>query len=180
MKCPICKINKSKTIETEEKLFVEKCIECEGVWIQASNYWRWIENHEGTPEKEAKTTREVIETKKPKFCPECNHFLTKYKVGHGVSFSLDRCGHCNGVWLDKNEWEELKERNLHDEIHFVFTQEWQKSVQVEYSKNYFDKVYRERFGDSYEKIKEIREWVYGKPNSSEILAFLSDHDPYKV
>jgi hypothetical protein len=51
--------------------------------------------------------------------------MTKYKVGHGFRFTIDR-SLTGGAWLDAGEWEALRGRNFRDEIHFIFTDPWQR------------------------------------------------------
>ena len=54
-------------------------------------------------------TFEVKDVQGAKICPECGRILLKYKVGHGLDFFVDHCSGCGGIWLDKNEWNALKE-----------------------------------------------------------------------
>jgi Zn-finger nucleic acid-binding protein len=81
-----------------------------------------------------------------KLCPECGRILIKYGVGHGMNFTLDQCGHCLGIWFDKNEWVSLKQRNLHDEVHKVFTASWQTQARKEERKRNLERIYLNRFG----------------------------------
>lgn len=100
-------------------------------------------------------------------------------MGSKINFYIDRCGHCNGVWLDKNEWEVLKAADLHDEINRIFTSPWQQRIADETAASKMDAFYLEKFGaDDYEKIREIRGWLVGHPERSMLLAFLMDDDPY--
>ena len=56
-----------------------------------------------------------------KLCPESGRILARYKILPDTEFYLDRCGHCNGIWFDKNEWDALVEHNLHDNVNEFFT-----------------------------------------------------------
>lgn len=29
--------------------------------------------------------------------------LIKYEVGRDLNFTLEQCGHCHGIWFDKNQ-----------------------------------------------------------------------------
>ena len=92
---------------------------------------------------------------------------------------MDRCNNCNGVWLDKNEWESLKAADLHDEINKVFTKPWQQHIDDETSASKLDSMYLKKFGESdYQKIKEIRKWLQDNPNRNVLIAFLLDKDPF--
>src|SRR5207244_2897796 len=82
----------------------------------------------------------------PKLCPDCGHILLPYHVGHALNFTLDHCGHCGGTWFDKNEWEILKSRNLHDDIHFIFSHVWQAEVFHEERRQAHERLLLEKFG----------------------------------
>jgi Zn-finger nucleic acid-binding protein len=57
--------------------------------------------------------------------------MTKARVGRKLEFYIDRCSHCHGTWLDKNEWENLRQMDLHHQIHYIFSNAWQFSVRKE-------------------------------------------------
>jgi Zn-finger nucleic acid-binding protein len=41
-------------------------------------------------------------------CPECEtHMLVQNVAYAGDAVEIDRCGHCGGIWLDKNEMEKI-------------------------------------------------------------------------
>lgn len=179
--CPVCKTTHLHSVLIEQALPVLFCGSCEGVWLRANEYARWLRSQ--TPgsfdESKASEYSPVTEGKSARVCPDCGHFLRNYKVGAKVKFHIDRCNHCNGVWLDKNEWEALKAADLHDEINKIFTSPWQQRIVDESTAGKLDMLYLEKFGAAdYEKIKEIREWLRDHPNRNMLLAFLMDDDPY--
>jgi hypothetical protein len=51
-----------------------------------------------------------------RICPECGIILARYRIGHGMSFQLDYCRRCNGVWFDRQEWDDVraKKRSRND------------------------------------------------------------------
>ena len=49
----------------------------------------------------------------------------------GALLRLDHCQGCKGIWLDRNEWEALKKRNLHDDPNTMFTSFWQNERRTE-------------------------------------------------
>lgn len=107
--------------------------------------------------------------------------MVKYLVGRGLPFTIDHCHGCKGIWLDGNEWEALKKRNLHDDLNLMFTSFWQKEAQRQARKKKMEGIYVDRFGaDDYTEIKRIRYWLETKTNREELLAFLIDKDPYEV
>ena len=72
--------------------------------------------------------------------------MVKYLVGRGLPFTIDHCHGCKGIWLDGNEWEALKKRNLHDDLNLMFTSFWQKEAQREARKKKMEEIYVDRFG----------------------------------
>ena len=121
----------------------------------------------------------MSENKRAGICPDCGHFSRKYKVGTKIDFYVDCCGHCNGVWLDKKEWEVLKAEDLHDEINMIFTSPWQRRIADEATAGKLDTLCLEKFGAvDYEKVKGIRAWLQDHPNRNTLITFLIEKDPF--
>lgn len=185
-KCPVCKNAILQPAQLDNDFPVMTCASCGGSWIRANEYAIWLRSQtpgsfDETKTKEASLRFPVTESGSAAICPDCGHFLRKYQIGSMISFHLDRCNHCNGVWLDRNEWQILKTADLHDEINQMFTNPWQRHIQDDLTFSKFDAMYLERFGQSdYQKIKEIRKWLQENPNRNTLLAFLLDKDPYSV
>ena len=183
MNCPVCKTSELISTELEPELSALQCSVCNGHWISGRNYWRWLEEHsEDLPERVHEDERLALaEPGKPIDCPECRFRMVKYLVGRGLNFTVDHCHGCKGIWLDGNEWEALKKRNLHDDLNLMFTSFWQNEAQREARKKKMEEIYVDRFGaDDYTEIKRIRYWLDTKTNREELLAFLIDKDPYEV
>ena len=184
--CPMCKQAQLKLSHHEDQPPVSECHACGGAWLRANEYARWLQTQ--TPGKyrleraeDAVQRNPVMESNKAAVCPDCGHFLRKYRVASNIHFHLDRCGNCNGVWLDRNEWQVLKSVDLQDEINQVFTQPWQKQIEDEISAQKFEKIYQERFGsEDYQKVREIRNWLEEHPNRNALIAYLLDKDPYSA
>ena len=174
--CPGCKEEGLSQYELEENLHSSRCGKCSGVWVSSSQYEQWLKHHGANlPEKPADESvkLESTETHGAKFCPECKYILLKYKVGHNVGFSLNRCGHCGGVWFDKNEWEIMKSRSLNDDVHLVFSEAWQSAVRAEEHKNAVDEILRKQIGDEdLKEVQRIKTWLQSHPKSSELYAYL--------
>jgi Zn-finger nucleic acid-binding protein len=183
MNCPVCKTSQLFSAELDLNLTSLKCPDCGGDWIHGAEYWKWLEKHGPSPPE--RTVQDevlsLIEPDKYLDCPECRFRMHKYVVGHGLSFTLDHCDGCKGIWLDRNEWEALKKRNLHDDINSMLTSFWQTQAQKEPRKKHLEQVYIRRFGaDNYEEIKRIRAWLETCQNKQGLLAYLTDNDPYDV
>jgi Zn-finger nucleic acid-binding protein len=184
MICPVCKHSLSQHSLLESNLPAYQCENCGGIWISAQEYMRWLKQQKTVlPER---PTEDVVniptwDTPQLKICPTCKHFLIRYRVLPNVQFYLDRCGNCNGVWLDKNEWEVLVEHNLHDKVNQFFTQPWQTKVREEETHAMLDKMYQEKFKpEDYAKLKEVRVWLKDHPQRSMLLAYLQADNPYKI
>ena len=143
MKCLVCNSEAIFEKVVEEKLKVKECKNCGGQWLPSSQYYPWLEHHDQIlPELQySDITYEVNDSQNAKICPDCGRILLRFKVGHGLQFSLDHCSNCNGVWFDKNEWKALVDRNLHDELPRIFSTEWQRHIRKEERAKYFDEVY---------------------------------------
>ena len=154
-----------------------------GHWISHGDYMAWIQaKGEILPEKtDCEVDLDFEDTGKARICPECGRILIKYHVGHGLSFQVDHCPGCGGVWLEKNEWEALERKNLHDEIHRIFSAHWQKGILEENLKSRFTDIYTKRFGpEGYDKARDFRAWLDRQENRAEIIAYLEAADPYKL
>jgi Zn-finger nucleic acid-binding protein len=150
------------------------------MWIRGIEYWGWIERRgHNLPEiKDVPVDLPLAETEHPIDCPECRWRMVKYSVGHGVGFALDHCHGCKGIWLDMNEWEILKRRNLHDDLHSILTSFWQSEALKEDRRKRFEQRYIGKFGaEDYDEIKRVRAWLWAHPKKSELMAFLTDEDP---
>ncbi len=181
MDCPSCKTGLLVDKTLEENLRAEQCSDCGGCWLSSEAYQRWLDGHGPTlPEKPySEVSFDVVDSSLAKLCPACGRMLLKFKVGHGIDFHLDRCGGCNGVWLDRNEWEVLASRNLHDEVHSIFTTYWQQQVRGDELRASMTRRYQGRFGtEDYQEIRRIRAWLDGHPLRPALLAYLNDLDPY--
>jgi hypothetical protein len=107
-------------------------------------------------------------------CPESGTLMTRFKVGHGFPFAIDR-SITGGVWLDGGEWEALRHRNFHDEIHLVFTAPWQKQVRTERAQATYEATLRSALGDDLlDRLTALRAELLDHPNKSLALAYLAE------
>jgi Zn-finger nucleic acid-binding protein len=167
----------------EKGLPVNQCSHCNGIWISANQYLAWVKagGPKGVKSAGTKSTLPVLDTEDVKICPECNCLMARYKVWPDISFRLDFCGQCNGVWFDRNEWEILVERGLHGMVNMFFSRPWQKRIRDVETRKVLDDVYQKKFGtENYARIKEIRAWLEKNPQRHRLLAFLNSRNPYGV
>ena len=76
------------------------------------------------------------ETKKAMLCTESSAIMTKFYIFSDIEHKLDWSE--KGIWLDKGEWELLKEKGVADKLNQIFTDEYQKSIREEKAKNTFE------------------------------------------
>jgi Zn-finger nucleic acid-binding protein len=167
----------------EPNLSSFNCANCDGDWIRGKEYWNWIERRGTKPAKGISEDENLslAEPGVPIDCPECSFRMVKYLVGHGLDFTVDHCAGCKGLWLDRNEWKALRKRNLHDDLHAMLTSFWQAGAQRERRKKHLEQINLDRFGEEdYAEIKRIRHWLDSKTNREQLIAYLTDRDPYDV
>lgn len=182
MNCPVCKTPSLQPDQLLEGLPAQRCTTCAGQFISSTAYWAWLKSQTlepGIPLDDTDASR--VEAGQARICPDCGHLLMRTRVWPNVNFQLDSCGHCNGIWLDRDEWHTLQAHHLHNRINLFITRPWQEKLrQIEAGKR-FDAMYLERFGaEDYARIKEIRAWLNDHPRRQALLAFLADPDPYKA
>ena len=182
MKCPVCFSPTLKPIQLDSHLKALYCHNCEGKWLSAADYWDWLDKHGDTlPEKEPESLPiETADVQRAKLCPRCRRIMLRYQVGHGLTFALDQCDNCNGFWFDANEWEALRECNLHDEVHLIFSAPWQAQLRKTESRQFLESLYAQSFKDDYEKTKHIKAWIDQHPEKDMIQGYLTSADPYST
>lgn len=183
LKCPVCKTAELNATKQETGLTFFNCPSCQGNWLRGAEYWRWLEEHKPSLPGELDRTQglTVAEPGLHIDCPECRFRMVKYLVGRGFSFTIDHCHGCKGVWLDRNEWESLKQHKLHDDLNSMFTSFWQDEAQKEARKRRLEQIYISRFGaEDYAEIERIRVWLAQRQNKAELIAYLIDKDPFDV
>ncbi len=142
-----------RRVTLDDGLSAWKCPGSGGHWISGDEYRAWLERHGPRlpvkPAAEGFDVRETSGAARARLCPETGRLLTRYRVGRGLSFALDFSAATGGVWLDKDEWQALKSRNLHDEIHLIFTAAWQQQISDEEREAELLRQFERRIGLSF-------------------------------
>lgn len=108
-------------------------------------------------------------------CPESGALLTRYRVSQGAEFSVDRSPITGGIWLDSGEWEALAARNLHVEMHHIFTAAYQFRVRSSEFEEHLEAQFTRRIGEAnFDKVKAFRDWMLAQENTRDILCYLED------
>jgi Zn-finger nucleic acid-binding protein len=174
--CPACGENPLRTRVLEAPAFrAEACERCGGMWVSEPSYRDWMAQRPHQ-EKDAQAELPVIEPNEVPMlrkCPACASILGRYRVGHGVPFTIDRCYHCRGVWLDRHEWDVLRARDLVSDLYAIFTDEWQSEIRRR-ERDEKEEAYRRRVlgDDGVERLNGFIAWANGHPKRHLILGLL--------
>ncbi len=175
MKSPVGSKKALASTQLEDGLMAYRCPESGGHYISAVSYMRWLSNQPARLPQlppDGEDMHECIETSSAKLCPETGTIMSRYQVGHGFSFTVDR-SITGGIWLDAGEWEALRRRNFHDEIHYIFTQPWQSNVLEQERATSARKRLEERLGvELLGRVDALKSEIAGSPHREQILAYL--------
>ena len=176
MKCTSCGKGVLGHSYLEPQLPCYNCSNCGGNLLMLSDFLRWKENNEPTTDKVAV---EAQETSKAMTCPKTGMLMTKYKISKDIEHRLDLSPSISAVWIDKGEWELLKEKGLANNLNSIFTDHWQEDIRSGESSDIMSAIYKRKFGNHYEDIKAFRELITDKEYRSQAIAYLMAEDPYK-
>lgn len=161
----------------EENLIAYRCPESSGHYITLQDYWSWLKKQPSRLEHlppAPETCPEAIEPREARICPESGTIMIRYKVGHGFPFTIDR-SITGGVWFDAGEWEALRTRNFHDEIHLVFTAPWQNAIMLAAAEDVHQNMLTNRLGENlFQQLADLKELLKDHPHRELALAFLNN------
>jgi len=175
MKSPVGSRQELHAVQLEKGLLAYRCPETGGHYIPASAYMQWLGEQPARlpqlpPTPGIAAPRE--EKHRAYICPESGTIMIRFKVGHGFKFTVDR-SITGGIWLDSGEWEALKSRNFHDEIHFIFTDPWQNAIRKDEVAAGNRTRLEERLGTEFlGRIDGLKDEILQNPHREEILAYL--------
>lgn len=160
--------------ELAEGLPARLCSACHGALLALDDYRAWRQSPP-TPSADTAAVPEVGEDSgKARCCPSCGALMSRYRVAPASNFRLDRCNHCQLVWLDGGEWSALVEAGLIDRLDSILADAWQKRVLAEESRLRREASLRQRLGgDVVDELQRIQSWLQSRPNGRELLALLS-------
>ncbi|MFL5806535.1 MAG: hypothetical protein ACJ8CR_33010 [Roseiflexaceae bacterium] len=179
----MCRSHPLSPTQLDPTLPAQSCAACGGVWISSTNYWAWLDQRPDAPaiSNTADDAQAVAGDAQAKRCPGCGYLQLRYRIALDLPFVLDQCGHCNSFWLDQGEWATLRQRGLHNQLHKVTTDAWQRKLRQETSRRAWQAIYTEKFGaDDYAEIRRIKAWLSQHPARQMLLAYLAHDDPYII
>jgi Zn-finger nucleic acid-binding protein len=111
MKCPNCKNNLSEKI-TIGAVTIDKCSSCGGTWFEGDEL-RKVKDEKAADAKWFdfdlwKDQSSFKAGEVDRICPLDNTKLFKLNYDSS-SIEIDACKECNGIWLDKGEFEKIIE-----------------------------------------------------------------------
>lgn len=166
-------------VEIEPGLQVYTCPKSGGIWIPLQNFLEWKEHRKdfGSPLPPGYVAQIADDShSRILICPESGRLLLRYRVGHGLNFHVDRSPATGGVWLDKGEWEALRNIGLHAELNLIFTASYQRQIRTTEYEETLDRAFASRIGeDDFQKVVAFKKWLAGHPRRRDIHCYLQ-HD----
>lgn len=152
------------TGELVDGLNASSCPICQGSWVESDDYQRWQATHAEPSlkiENLAVPISQDVDYQPSRYdnraglCPNCGLYLVRGRINlKKVSFFLERCPGCKGVWCDQGEWSVLDELGLSAYIPVLFTDDWQSKVRSAESE------FRERLATAEKLGPEIAEKLF--------------------
>ena len=180
MKCTSCKLGELNPSFIEGQFRAHTCSNCNGNWILIEDYVAWKErNPQFSFDEDLQC--EIDETKQAILCPVTGTIMRKLRLSTNTEHRIDYSASVGGVWLDKGEWELLKNENLAGSLNAVLTAHWQRNIRINSTKENFAEIYQDKFGEeTYQKLKEFRNWLENQEHKSDLRAYLLAEDPYSA
>jgi Zn-finger nucleic acid-binding protein len=159
----------------EPALETERCATCEGHWITSARYFAFLAE---VPAELPSPAIDPAAADSPamKRCPSCMKFMHYYRVGHGLAFGIDKCNTCGGVWLNKGEWETLKQAGISRQLHAISSDVWQADVHEQTRAAAELAAMERRLGAAdFAELRRVGQWLKDHPHRLEMLAYLQRH-----
>lgn len=175
MHCTACKNVRLEPKEIEPGLIAAVCPKCEGAMVSLMNYRFWADKYSSLVGHEQLPTMDVPDEQPGvRACPKCSRLMIKYQMGPQSSHKIDLCGTCDEAWLDKGEWQLLKNLDLHGKLPKIFTEAWQRNIRKARQENFQKERYEKLIGaDDFAKVNEFKQWLYQHPHKEDIKQFIS-------
>ena len=114
MICPFCSTKLTELKSTTA--LIDICLNCKGMWFDSGEFVDFVrtltESEEISPKTPQLFKEQMIQTldtikEKDKICPRCNQKLKKFNYAYDSNVFLDKCPHCQGMWVDGGEVKEV-------------------------------------------------------------------------
>jgi membrane associated rhomboid family serine protease/Zn-finger nucleic acid-binding protein len=109
MNCPACQSVLRK--KRYHEIVLDSCPECRGIWfdqIELAGFIHvFLERHPDLPNATAARRSAIAsaeaQSEHERLCPRCRGPLRKVNYGYDSNIIVDKCGSCDGVWVDRSE-----------------------------------------------------------------------------
>ena len=176
MDCPIC-----KTVPLRERsAFFDTplwfCDACHGHWMGGDYV---AEGRDAAAPPESQRLRpNLVETRHAAvLCPHDGNLMLQYRVVRGAEFYIDRCPHCDGLWLDRHEWDMLRCHDLRSEIGDLCNGWWEDPLhqlrETHRLGTQAEETLRAVLTEAeYCQVDELRSWLHRHPQRREVIGSL--------
>ena len=173
MKCSSCKNGNLERGYFEGLFACHTCSNCGGDLILLGDFLRWQElNPKAELSVDAKVDVVAEDTSRAMLCPLSGTLMTKYRIAADTEHRLDLSPSINAVWLDKGEWDLLKEKGLANNLNEIFTSHWQRGIREAETAEMLEGMYFKKFGDRYSEVKAFKDVIKDMKNKAEVVAYL--------
>ena len=164
--------------EIEPGLIAYTCPKSGGIWIDHKHYWDWLLKQPGFPKPTPAISNMPVAIEdphnRPLISPESGRLMIKYRVGNALNFRIDHDSISGGFWLDKGEYDLIRERNLHDELHLICSPEYQQVLAKLDAEAVFDQRIRDILGpDRCALIRDLASTIENQEIESVAIAYLN-------
>ena len=162
-------------VSLEPGLAAFQCPKSGGCWLPLQAYFKWRDAtpHAVSPLPEGYEPVVEHDTERAMLCPESGTLLQRYRVGHGLHFSINRSSVTGGVWLDAGEWDALKSKGLHEQLNLIFTAPYQRTIRSEELTHALRGAFEARMGaEDFARVEAFREWMLQHPEARYVLNYL--------
>jgi Zn-finger nucleic acid-binding protein len=177
MKCTQCRGYELEPAELEPGLIAAACPKCEGALLSLLNYRFWMDQHPDLERAEEDREQKILienTEEQAHCCPKCSRLMTKYTVANETKNKIDLCAGCDEAWLDKGEWNLLKQLDLQDKLPRIFTDAWQRNIRIEHRMQMQKQRYEKMWGEvDFAKVDEFKAWLDQHPERELMCHYLT-------
>lgn len=152
-----------------------RCPSTNGVWIDGEAYWKWLLKQPNFPDVGHSVPSEPVrvdDTDRVLISPRSGRIMSKFRVGLDLGFQIDFDRVSGGFWLDHNEYEALKAREMHDELHLICDSTYQQKLrELESAERRHDALRESLSPDGKSKVESLAEWANSHPDKEMIRAY---------
>jgi Zn-finger nucleic acid-binding protein len=148
--CPKCRAETLNVLQSAAELpglgeAPLRCARCKGFWISLSavSALRDSEVLEGL---EQDVQPDENADKRAGLCPHGHGILSRTKASWRRPFYVERCRHCDGLWLDAGEWRRLSAEHLIEHLDELWAPAWRHKLRVEQSGQALQELLDARLG----------------------------------